>query len=480
MRNAHRFISAIAALVILLACSPNISAGADGAQSPTGWEPKQYDLEVHMYYDHEQLEGKSHITLLNVSDRELDTVNLLLYRLMKVTSVEGQDGPLEFGQQVETYDDYPRLQKNCITVSLKKPVAPGEKCILSIDYEGYLLGMDEAYGYVKETIDPAFTMIRSDSDAYPMIGLPSRKETRCTPQFRFTYDAKITVPDSLSVANGGRLAGKTSEEGETTWHYVSKVPSWRMDFAIAKYKSFEHGRNTVFCLAEDANRGPRIIKEMDRTIDLYTKWFGPLQNDHGLAIIEIPMGYGSQTDVTTIIQQAEAFKDDKHLYELYHEISHKWNVPTTDKLPPRIEEGLACFLQALTVEELEDRAFLDKYMEWDLGYIRKAYDGHPERAGVPIAHLGDEGVEGLSYTVGAVFFRLLYGIVGQEKFNSIIGDFYADKYTTGADVDDFVAYMRKDTGPRVKKLIDEWIYGGKYSDYIQKNMSIGEMAALYE
>lgn len=89
------------------------------------------------------------------------------------------------------------------------------------------------------------------------------------------------------------------------------------------------------------------------TLDLYTQWFGPLQQYQGYAVIEIPDGWGSQADVTSIIQAAAAFKETERTQEVYHEISHLWNVEEKEALPPRWNKGLAMFLHYLTVENVE-------------------------------------------------------------------------------------------------------------------------------
>ena len=444
------------------------------------WTPEHYALDLAIDYESQQIRGEAEITVRNQGDGPLGILPVLLYRLMQVTGVQGPNGQdLAFSQGVETYEDYDRLQVDFIQVTLPEPVEPGDRITVSLDYQGYLAGLSEAYPYVKETIDPAFTIIRDDSDAYPTIGYPSRNANRFRPMNRWSYDARITVPDSLVVANGGELVQRNLHNGLVTYYYRSRVPSWRMDFAVAPYVSETSGNNTVFALPEDAGVLPDLLTAMDRALALYTEWFGPLKAYDGLAVIEIPQGFGSQTDATAIIQRAEAFKDPSRFHELDHELSHKWNVKATDEHPPRIEEGLAVFLESLTVEALEDRSYLDSYMDSILDYLRGVYARHPERASVPLARYGDAGMEGMSYTVGAVFFRLLYARVGPEAFRTIFRDLYAQQSETGADIQEVMAYIRNDAGTHVDDLLQDWIFGTRYGELIRDGAGIEDLLAIY-
>ena len=78
-------------------------------------------------------------------------------------------------------------------------------------------------------------------------------------------------------------------------------------------------------------------------------------------MIEVPDGWGSQADVTCILQTAAAFRDPARLVEVYHEVSHLWNVPATDLPSPRWDEGLATFLQFRMADERDGTTRL-----WDL------------------------------------------------------------------------------------------------------------------
>lgn len=104
------------------------------------------------------------------------------------------------------------------------------------------------------------------------------------------------------------------------------------------------------------------------------------------------------------------------LYELYHEISHIWNVKPLDPLPSRFEsEGLAMFLQYLVQEKLENKkGALEKAAEWASKSFRKKCQNDPRCKDVPIIDYGKEMLPDLSYSKGMTLFYILYKLVGGE------------------------------------------------------------------
>jgi hypothetical protein len=171
---------------------------AAAASAPVVLAPTHHDLTVRIDPASEVLHGKARIELQNPSAQPVREASFLLYRLMKVTKAGN------FTQNVVTFDDFPKLQLNQVVVALPEPLAPKAKTTIEIEYEGPLVGYSETgMLYVKDKIDPEFTIVRMDSWAYPIPGFPSNAVNRRAPLSNYTYVARIDVPKDLVV---GRCA----------------------------------------------------------------------------------------------------------------------------------------------------------------------------------------------------------------------------------------------------------------------------------
>lgn len=445
-------------------------------------QPKDYKLDIKIDYDEERLYGKCQLTITNPTIEPVQMVPLVLYRLMRVTKITDEHGKaLPYKQQVLSYEDFEALQVNYVEVSMENPLYKDEKKKIIIEYEGKLLGYSETgMSYIKDRIDPRFTIIRPDCRAYPAIGVPCWKTNRKAGLPKFDYEINATVPDTLVAANSGILTGKKVEFGEATYSYKSARPSWRIDISIARYGILNSSGQRIFYLAEDSLRAAEIMKSMQRTMELFTGWFGPLQNSSGITLIEIPDGLGSQTTIGCIIQSAGAFKDEQRLYELYHEISHLWNAPSNDQNPPRWEEGLAMFLQYLTVEKLEQRPALENGSQSMINRLKKTYAKRPQYKNIPMIRFGKESVTGLSYSAGMLFFYTLYSVVSETEFLKLIGSFYQEYYNTGATTEEFINHVKKNSSIDLTKLLNEWFYKPAYSKYIVDGLTIKQIIEKYK
>jgi len=441
-----------------------------------------YDLDVHVDYENKKIISTCGMTVINRTDEESKIIPLLLYRLMKVSSIKEENGnPLVYSQRVLSFEDWEIYQANYIEVVPAKPLLKGDSCKLIIEYEGYLLGYTETgMNYVRDKIDAEFTILRPDCKAYPELGYPSEKINRAagfSPSFNYTI--KIHVPDSLVAVNGGALISKKTKDGYSTYTYQNTKLAWRIDIAIGKYKILETPLLKIYYLEQDSAGAQTVFKYARRTLKLYSEWWGKLKESKTFSVIEIPGGYGSQADETCILQTADAFNDSTQMRQLYHEISHLWNVKSNDQYYPRWNEGLATFIEYLTIEKLENRPYLDYVTDWFLKQVRKEIGGGGKLNETPLIDFGKMGIQSHSYSVGMIMFRVLYQIMGESDFNKCISSYYSDYYRKGGTTDEFVATAKKVSAINLSKFFDDWIYSTKYTELIKTELTINEMSKLY-
>ncbi len=444
-------------------------------------QPVHYDLDLRPDYETEKLVAGIRVTVRNGSEEVTHELPLLLYRLMEVTSITDEQGnAVPFTQRVVAFEDWSKFQANYVEATLTQTLAPGEETTVVLEYEGHLLGYTETgMRYTKDRIDPTFTIIRMDVNAYPRIGYPSRMVNRAAGLPDHTFRAAVTVPESLQVANLHRLVERHAAEGMATYVYESLEPSWRMDFAIADYEVLEGRGLTLFHFPQDAEGARRVLDAFAASLELYAEWFGPLRREGRFAVIEIPDGWGSQADATGAIQAAAAFHDARASREAYHEVSHFWNVDSKDKYYSRWDEGLASFLSYLTVDHLQGDSALGPRMEQRLEWVRTRFEGQQQWRETPMIRYQEVNIAGLSYTVGGLMFSVLYDVVGQERFNRIIGGFYQTYADQGATTDEFVAYAKRVGGGDLDALFQDWLYTTRWYDYVSAGEGMEELAERY-
>jgi aminopeptidase N len=447
-------------------------------------EPSHYDLAVELEFDQERLQGTATIRLRNASDGPADHIPLLLYRLMRVESVRDENGQaVDFTQQVETFADWDKMQVNYVEIHPSKPLAPATETTVVVDWSGYLVGYTESgMLYVRETIDPEYTLLRPDAYAFPWIGYPHSGVNRSAGLPNFDHRIRVTVPEPLVAASNGRLADVEREDGRVTYTFTSILPSWRMDVAVAPFEVVEQGGVRVHYLPGDRDGAETILRGFTRAVGTFTEWFGPLPAFEGFNIIELPPDYGSQTDATCILQTADAFRNTGSLNQLYHEASHLWNVKLNDGPSPRWDEGMASFLERLLVDlyagdptlgEVESVA--DRIREG----LRSRLKDDPRLAEIPMIDFGREEMTDWSYRVGMLMFGVLYHLVGPEEFNRVVGGFFQQYHASGASTERFVAYANEVTRIDLEPFFSDWLFTTDYRRFLESQQSLAEIAETY-
>jgi len=481
----NRCLSDLGTVLLALLLSSGLTRNAVDPGPSLTLKTVDYQLDLVLDYEREKLLAECRMTVSNPSPDPIRQVPLFLYRLMKVQSVKDEQGKdLPFIQRIREFDDWEKLQANFIDVSLRDPLQPGEKKTIHIQYQGYLAGYTETgMLYVKDRIDRAFTIFRPDCLAYPQVGYPSWKTNRAAGLQSFDYSIKVTVPSDLAAANGGRLTGKFPFDHTVLYAYRNIKPAWRIDIAVAKYDVLEDTTNgvKVYHFPEDKEGAEAVLAALKNTLRLYSQWFGPLQEAAEFSIIEIPEGYGSQADVTSVLQTRDAFVSRDQLPQLYHEISHFWDVPALDPLPARFEsEGLAMFLQYLAQEKLENKSgAAEKGAERAIARLRKEFKSNPQWQDIPMLDYGKARLTDLSYSKGMIFFYLLFRLSGEDNFMDMRKDFYEKFHRSGATSADFISHLKETATKDLTKLIQDWVCGGESSRLIMGQVPIEKMIQRY-
>ena len=456
-----------------------LAGGIAAAAEPL--RPTRYELDVALDLKEERMTATARIAFRNAGAAPVSEASFLLYRLLGVTAVRDASGaPTPFSQSVVAFEDDPKRQANRVRVLLAPPLEGGASRTIEIAYAGYLAGYVETGAlYIQDRISEDFTIVREDADAYPTLRPASWEKIRSEPLPEFDYLARVTVPDTHVVANGGLLVERTVRDGLATSVYRNLKPAWRMDFAVARFRVLESPGLRVFALPEDSAGAKRVLRSADRCLALYREWFGPLKDPPTFTIIEIPDGWGSQADVTSILQAAAAFRDPQKIHELYHEISHLWNVPPRDASFCRWNEGLAAFLEALTQETLDGSPSLDAQAEKTAHRRLERAREDPRLATVPMIDYGKAGMTGDSYRTGMLMFYALDRLVGPAAFRTIVGSHYARHHAGGATTAEFVAEAERAGGPGVAPLFRDWLFTTRWLEILSSGADVRTLAERY-
>lgn len=436
------------------------------------------ELDLQLNYEQAALEGSATLTVRNQSARAAAGVPLLLNRLMRVTGVRtGPGRAAAFQQRIAVFEDEPVRQVNAIWVPLR--IAPGQSVTLTIRYAGILVGYTETGSlYIQDHIAPEFTILREDAYAFPVLGRPSWASNQTIPRESFHFRVRVTVPADQTVATGGGTDSLVAAGPLTTWLYSSREPVPFLNITIAPYSRLADSSVTIYHFPADSAGARQLGLAIHAALGRLVEWYGALPRAPHLVVMEIPEGYGSQASLTGgIIQTADAFRSREELPQIYHELSHLWNVPDLDHPSSRWNEGLASFLQWRLAADL------DGWSDWEGRLARttaRALEACAEPApchDTPMAGYGAAGATDRSYGVGLLLFRSLQVVMGTDRFDRAYRRFW-EQHGAGGRVSDLVATFHAES-PATDAVFRDWLTSTNWYRRLAAGETLQQMIDSY-
>ncbi len=449
-------VSRVAAVALLLVSATRTPASAQTTPCPL--VQTRIDLQVDIDYAAPRLAGTATLTVLNPSDTPAHEVPLLLNRLMRVGPARGSGGAaLAIASDVVVFEDDPFRQVRTARIHLPHPLARGQTTSVTVDFSGPLVGYTEAgMLYVRDRIDPAFTILRTDAFAFPTLGVASQRANRAAPRRDFAFEAHVTAPDDLTVATGGQLVGRAPARAPgraTSTFRGAGVPF--LNIAIAPYTRSDSPGLAIYALPDDASGAAQVHAAAAGAFRLLERWYGARPTDTAVTIIEIPAGFGSQASVTGgIILDAAAFRDRGQLPQLYHELSHLWNAPDDDPPSSRWNEGLAVYLQYRLARELDGYAATAAALQ----RTRDRACGDGRLKSVAFAGYGAHELTDASYRVGFLMFTVLERLVGVEALDAGLRAYLSAHATGGGSVSALAGALDDASPMELKPFFDDWLF----------------------
>jgi hypothetical protein len=441
---------------------------------------EHFGLDVGVDYEHGTLGGAASLAVRNVSRAPVREVPLLLNRLMRFEKVTLDRRDLRVRQEVVTFEDLATFQVNFARVALPKPLRPGERATLVVEYGGHLVGYEETgMLYIRDKISEEYTIIRQDSLGFPCLGVPSFEANRRAGLPDFTFDVRVTVPKRFVVAAGGTAEPPTLAGESATYRFVTRDPAPFVNVAVAAFKTLDRGDTRVYYLPADEEGAKVVAERAERALELLGRWCGPHARTPRGTIIEIPDGWGSQASlVAGIIQSAASFRDPSRLGELYHELSHFWNVPDRDLPSPRWNEGLATYLEKVMSEELDRRTDFKARAGRGVDRVLERAASDPQLGSVPLRDYGARGMTDLSYTVGYLYFYVLERVIGREALLADLREYFQSHKLEGGTLAQLTALLAE-RSPQSVPVTADWVDTARWLEKLRKAGSADAVAETY-
>jgi len=404
-------------------------------------------------HDH-KLTALARVTITALEDLNVATFQLHNdLRLSKVTDAANKALPVDRNPG-----------DSSVRVSLNKPLSKGDSTVLTFEYEGVLDSADDSpvQGLKLTSINEDTSYLLYAGDWFPVNGYGVD---------RFTATINVTVPAHMIVIGSGTvtpgqaptLKGTSPASGPTKTFVLkyekSSFPGTIMAGAFDDYASTEAGmdlhvyfkpthKELASAYAESA------IKEFTYFITLYGV---PASNV--LRVVEIPDDTVPSAWAPELAAMASRGITPRTNYRLLaNTIAHQWwgtSVSPASRDDWWLEDGFARYSEARYIETAAGVGGLQEAIK-DMSVGALSYDTVPLSSSGKLDLFSPE-FQSLATDKGAMILHMLRWVVGDQKFDQTMRDFFGKYAGKPATSDDFRSVAEKDYGDKLTWFFSQWL-----------------------
>jgi hypothetical protein len=387
---------------------------------------------------------------------ELNIATFQLHNDLRLTKVTDASG------KALTADRIP--QDSSVRVSLSKTVPKDQSTTLTFEYEGVLDSADDSPvpGLKLTSINDDTSYLLYAGDWFPVSAYGID---------RFTATINVTVPAHMIVIGSGTvspgeaptLKGASAGAGPTKTFSLkydkASFPGTIVAGSFGDYSSTEAGidlhvyfkpthKDLAAAYAETA------VKEFTYFITLY----GPPASNV-LRIVELPDDTVPSAWAPELAALAGRGITPRTNYRLLaNAIAHQWwgvSVSPASRDDWWIEDGFARYSEARYIESAAGEGGLQEAIK-DMSVGALAYDTVPLSSAGKLDLFSPE-FQSLATDKGAMILHMLRWVVGDQKFDQTMRDFFTQYQGKPATADAFRTLAEKDYGDKLTWFFSQWL-----------------------
>ncbi|WP_072008611.1 M1 family metallopeptidase [Hymenobacter sp. IS2118] len=297
-----------------------------------------------------------------------------------------------------------------------------------------------------------------------------------SPGIRFTYEARVQVPNHLLALMSAENPQQRNLTGEYVFRMSQPVPAYLMALAVGNLE-FAPLSNRTGIYAEPATLAAATYEfaDLEAMVAAAEQLYGPYRWErYDLLVLPPSFPFGGMENPRLTFVTPTILAGDRSLTSLVaHELAHSWsgNLVTNGTWNDFwLNEGFTVYFERRIMEHLYGRQYAD--MLQVLG--REALHHTIAEIGPasPDTHLRlalagrdpDEGLTEIAYEKGCALLLTLEALIGRPRLDTFIKEYFARFSFQAMDTATFLSYLRtellnKEPGLEDRLRLHDWVDG---------------------
>ncbi len=299
-----------------------------------------------------------------------------------------------------------------------------------------------------------------------------------SPGIRFTYHATVQVPKGLMAVMSASNPTEVQPDGTYTFDMAQPIPSYLMALAVGDIRFGAVGPRTgVYAEPELLEASVYEFGDMENMLNQAEELYGAYAWDRYDVIVLPPsFPFGGMENPRLTFLTPTVIAGDRSLTSLIaHELAHSWsgNLVTNENWNDFwLNEGFTVYFEGRIMEALYGASYANMLRQ--LGYqdLQEEIETLADKGQLADTKLKldlagrdpDEGLTDIAYEKGALFLRHIESVVGRERFDAFLNNYFSTHAFQTMTTESFVTYLNStllaDNEAWAEEVAaQEWIYG---------------------
>jgi len=302
--------------------------------------------------------------------------------------------------------------------------------------------------------------------------------TQDGPGIRQTYDATVHVPPGMRAVMSAEHVGMDGEkdaQGLSVYRFrmTHPIPPYLIALSVGDIAFRPIGKTTgVYAEPSVVDRAASEFAEVDKMVAAAEKLYGPYRwGRYDILVLPPSFPYGGMENPTLTFATPTVLAGDRSLVSLVaHELAHSWSgnlVTNTTWNDFWLNEGFTTYIESRIMEELRGKNYADMLRLLGRQDLEEAVKTAGPTSPDTRLHIDltdrdpDAGMGDVAYEKGAAFLQTVESVVGRERLDKFLRDYFDHFQFQPMSSDRMLAYMKQTllTPEEAQKVnVQAWIY----------------------
>lgn len=299
--------------------------------------------------------------------------------------------------------------------------------------------------------------------------------TQDSPSNRITYSADVKVPKELMALMSAKNPTEKNELGEYHFEMKQAIPVYLIALAVGDFAYKKLGKNCgVYTEPSMLRSVAWEFADLRKMIVAAEGLYGKYQwEQYDVIVLPYSFPFGGMENPRLTFANPTLIAGDRSLVSVIaHELAHSWsgNLVTNATWDDFwLNEGFTVYFENRIMEsiygkEIADILALIEFQELETEVVEIERGDHPEDTYLKLALDGrdpDDGMTSIAYVKGAFFLKTLEELVGREKFDVFMNEYFQTYKFQTVTTETFEKYLLNNLLKPNKLTFNtkEWLYG---------------------